>query len=146
MASELILKELQAILLKFTRTRYLQNLTQQNQTQSKFQRSWFPEGVKPKWNFVITLDRNLEISPVIRRMNPHTGKDQIKEKPPSRNSWLLIARSIKVTRIIPRKGTRESNLRKQIRRNLYYYTWFPSFSKKKRKNPLYSQLFSQPFY
>ena len=80
MASELILKELQATWFKLTRTIDLQNITQQNQTQLKYQRSRFPDRVKPEWTFVVTIYMNLEIYPVSRRMNWHTGKGQIKAR------------------------------------------------------------------
>ena len=129
-----------------TRNGDLQNLTQQNQTSLKFQRSRFTERRKPEWTFVGTLGRNLEISPVTRRMNWHPGKGQMKEMHPSRNSGLLTTRSGKVTWIIPRKGTGERNLRNKLRHNQDYHMLCPSNSNRKRRNNLSLQIFSHPFH
>ena len=146
MASKLIFKELQAILLKLARTGDLQNITQQNQTQLKYQPSRFSDGVKPEWTFVGTLDSNLDISPVSIRMNWHPGKGQMKANPPSRNSILLTVRSGKVTQIMRRKGTDERNLRKQLRRNQDYHPLFSAFLKRKQTTPILLHIFRLPFH
>ena len=110
MSWEVIMKELQATLLKFTRTGYLQNLTKKKSV--KVSVVTFSGRGKTKWTFVVTLDRNLEIVPLSRSMNWNPCKCQMKAKPPSRNSGLLTVRSRKVTWKMLRNGTGKINLRK----------------------------------
>ena len=146
MSLEVILKDLQATSLRLTCNGYIQNITQQNQTQLKFQRSNYLERVKTEWTFVGTLNRNLEISPVRSTIHCHLVKSQIEANPSLRNSRLLTTRSGWVTRTIPRYGTGKRNLINQFRRNQEYHTLCPSWLKRRQKTPLYLKLFSHHFH